>query len=83
MVAGRHVTDDGTVALALVMREFVGNDRSEACHSYEFGREWGWCQCPSEPPSIGIPRSTRGRRGTDHTVFVVWVVQSLRVIGGR
>ena len=39
MVAGRHITDVGTVALALVIREFMGNDRSRACHSYEFGRE--------------------------------------------
>ena len=38
-VAGRHVTDAGTVALALVIREFVESGRSAACHSHEFGCE--------------------------------------------
>ena len=39
MVAERHITDDGTIALALVIREFMGNDKSEAYQSYEFGHE--------------------------------------------
>ena len=39
MVVGRHITDDGTIALALVIREFMGNNKSEAYQSYEFGRE--------------------------------------------
>ena len=54
MVAGRHITDAGTITLALVIREFVGNDRSGAYHSYEFGREGGWCQRSSEPPSVSV-----------------------------
>ena len=54
MVAGRHITDAETIALALVIREFVGNDRSGACHSYEFGCEGGWCQRSSEPPSVSV-----------------------------
>ena len=54
MVAGRHITDARTIALALIIQEFVGNDRSKACHSYEFRREWGSCRRPSEPLSASI-----------------------------
>ena len=54
MVAGRHITNAGTIALALVIWEFVGDGRSGACHSYEFGREEGWCQRSSEPPSASV-----------------------------
>jgi len=54
MVARRHITDAGTIALAFVIREFMGNDRGGACHSYEFGHEGGWCWCSSEPPSVSV-----------------------------
>ena len=33
-------------------------------------------------PERTYPRRTRGRRGIDRTVFVVWAIQSLLVIGG-
>ena len=51
-VAGHHITDAGTVALTLAIREFVGNDRNAACRSHELGHEGGWCQHPLEPPSV-------------------------------
>ena len=54
MVVGRHIPDARTIALALVIQEFVGNDRSGAYHSYEFGHEGGWCQHSSEPPSASV-----------------------------
>ena len=53
-MAGHHINDARTIALALIIREFMGNDRSEAYHSYEFGREWGSCRRPSEPLSASI-----------------------------
>ena len=53
-MAGRHITDAGTIALAFVILEFVGNDTSGACHSYEFGHEGGCYQRSSEPPSISV-----------------------------
>ena len=54
MVAGRHITNAGTIALALVIWEFMGGGRSRASHSYEFGHEGGWRQRSLEPPSISV-----------------------------
>ena len=53
-VMGRHIADAGIVALALTIREFMGNGRNIACHSHELGREGGWCQHSLEPPSVCV-----------------------------
>ena len=34
-MAGHHVTDARTIALALTIREFMGNGRNATCHSHE------------------------------------------------
>ena len=66
-MAGCHVADAGTIALALVIWEFVESGKSIACHSHEFGCEGGWHQHPSKPPSIHI---YRGREAIGEPV--VW-----------